>query len=138
MPTYKAATRIKHGMPDGESKIFEVGDTVTGLPKEAMKDLWDAGALQTDDGTTSDALAPDLTKEVREQVNPDDKSVEEIAKMSPDGGKDTKTGTTDPKETVESGPVKSAPAAAKPAATSATKPTTSTTPAKGPAAPKSE
>jgi len=120
--SYKAVTSIKHGMPDGQTVTFEVGDTVTGLSKEAMKELWDAGALAADDGTTSDALQPDLSKEVREDVNPKDKSVEEIESSAPDGGK-----VTEPVKTEKSD--KAAPVA---------KPTTTSTTKAGLAAPKPE
>lgn len=53
MAKYKAVTRIKWSdptvPPEGgavEVVTFEQGDVVTGLPKETMKDLWDAGALE--------------------------------------------------------------------------------------------
>jgi uncharacterized Zn finger protein len=43
---YKAVTRIKHGKEGGEVVEFAPGDRVTGLTKEEMKSLWDAGALE--------------------------------------------------------------------------------------------
>ena len=46
---YKAATRIVHGMPDGTRKEFEEGSIVTGLDKDTMKRLWQAGALVRDE-----------------------------------------------------------------------------------------
>lgn len=43
-----AQTRIIHG--EGEDrKVFEEGETVTGLPKDAMQDLLDAGAIAAQD-----------------------------------------------------------------------------------------
>lgn len=42
MATFKATTRIKAS----SDKTFEVGEVVSGLDKEAMKGLWEAGALE--------------------------------------------------------------------------------------------
>jgi len=43
----KFGKRAEDGSQEGkyESKVFEPGDEVTGLSKEDMKSLWDAGAL---------------------------------------------------------------------------------------------
>lgn len=51
---FYAVTRIKHGKrtendtAEGkyEQTVFEPGDEVTGLSKEDMKSLWNAGALE--------------------------------------------------------------------------------------------
>lgn len=127
MAKYTAATRIKHGAPDGVM-VFEIGDEVTGLSKEAMKELWDAGALRADDGTTSDAMQPDLTAEVRESVTPEgetDISTEEVAERAPDGGEDTQKGTTDSTEKATS---PSPTVTEAPKSTTATKPTSTAKP----------
>src|SRR6185503_16261210 len=44
----KFGKRAEDGSQEGkyESKVFEPGDEVTGLSKEDMKSLWDAGALR--------------------------------------------------------------------------------------------
>ena len=42
---YYAANRIEHGKEDGEVVVFEPGDQVTGLSKDDMVSLWQAGAL---------------------------------------------------------------------------------------------
>jgi hypothetical protein len=66
---FYAATRIKYGkdlphpsgdptIPDKhETKWFEVGDEVTGLPKDEMQKLWDAGALERREDTSSQRKA---------------------------------------------------------------------------------
>jgi hypothetical protein len=52
---YKAVTLIRHGVGEEQTDgtvrqtgvvVFEPGDVVTGLPKAAMKELWDAGVLE--------------------------------------------------------------------------------------------
>lgn len=43
---YKATTNIKYGAADGTVTEFGVGDPVTGLSRDAMKELWDNGALE--------------------------------------------------------------------------------------------
>jgi len=42
---WRATTNIQHGAKDGEQVTFEPGDPVTGLTKEQMAELWEAGAL---------------------------------------------------------------------------------------------
>jgi hypothetical protein len=46
MASYVARTRIKTLGTDGEEEFIEPGDTVTGLSNQAMKGLWEAGALE--------------------------------------------------------------------------------------------
>jgi hypothetical protein len=61
MATYKAVTRIEYGDnsdPNNYKVVkFAPGDKVTGLPKETMKELWENGALEKDDGSTVDKPA---------------------------------------------------------------------------------
>lgn len=38
---------IRVGLPEGDEKVFEHGDKVTGLKKERMQELEDAGVLVT-------------------------------------------------------------------------------------------
>jgi hypothetical protein len=42
---YYATNQIRHGMPSGEVKVFELGERVMGLTKDEMVALWNAGAL---------------------------------------------------------------------------------------------
>jgi hypothetical protein len=42
---YYARTEIQHGEADGGLKVFAVGTQVSGLTKEAMVALWNAGVL---------------------------------------------------------------------------------------------
>jgi hypothetical protein len=42
---YYAVNRIQHGETSGVVTVFEVGDRVTGLDKETMVALWQAGSL---------------------------------------------------------------------------------------------
>jgi hypothetical protein len=42
---YKALTVIRHGKDDGSRVEFQPGEDVTGLPKETMQDLLEAGAI---------------------------------------------------------------------------------------------
>jgi hypothetical protein len=55
MAKFVAVTRIEHGEDTDQGNkvmIFEPGDEVTGLSKETMRELWDAGALsQVDTGS---------------------------------------------------------------------------------------
>ena len=59
---FYAATKIKFGKrsedgsQDGkyEQIIFEVDDEVTGLDKDTMKDLWNAGALRREKAGSAD------------------------------------------------------------------------------------
>jgi hypothetical protein len=84
---FYAATRIKHGSrtedgsQDGkyESKVFEPGDEVTGLSKEDMKGLWNAGALtqeapqQANDGVeekSSEEEASDVKNKPKAPATP--------------------------------------------------------------------
>lgn len=61
-----AVTRIKYSNPNilpGETVDvveFEQGDEVKGLPKEIMKELWEAGALERTNGeaTKEEESAP--------------------------------------------------------------------------------
>jgi hypothetical protein len=48
----KYGKRTEDGSQDGkyESKTFKAGDEVSGLSKEDMTSLWNAGALQRRDG----------------------------------------------------------------------------------------
>jgi hypothetical protein len=63
---FYAATRIKHGertedgSQDGKvtEKVFEVDDEVTGLDKDSMTDLWRAGALRREKGSTGEDTTP--------------------------------------------------------------------------------
>jgi hypothetical protein len=43
---YRAVTAVKYGKEDGTVVLFAAGEPVTGLSNKAMKDLWDAGALE--------------------------------------------------------------------------------------------
>jgi len=54
---WKATTRIQYGAADGTVKIFMPGDPVTGLSKEEMAQLWDAGSLEEAVVTDSDESA---------------------------------------------------------------------------------
>lgn len=66
-----AVSRIKHGIDHTkeddptysrhETKWFEVGDEVTGLPKEEMQRLWDAGALDRRSSEDAKSEAPPET-----------------------------------------------------------------------------
>ena len=42
---YYARSEIQHGEADGKVTVFAVGQQVTGLPKDAMIALWNAGVL---------------------------------------------------------------------------------------------
>lgn len=69
--SYKAVTKIKYSDPkaaDGPVEIveFEVGETVSGLPKDVMKDLWEAGALEK----VEDAPAPKSESKTEEPPPP--------------------------------------------------------------------
>lgn len=51
MPEFRAVNRIRHGVANEqgvqtEVVVFEPGEKVTGLSKQDMKALWDAGALE--------------------------------------------------------------------------------------------
>jgi hypothetical protein len=53
---FYAQTKIDHGEPDGERKVFEQDEPVTGLSSKTMKQLWEAGALyvkKSDDQVTN-------------------------------------------------------------------------------------
>jgi len=43
---YVSTTTIQYGTPEGETVTFAPGDPVTGLTKEQMAELWEAGALE--------------------------------------------------------------------------------------------
>jgi hypothetical protein len=63
---YRAVTSIKYGAPDGAVKEFAAGEPVSGLSNKAMKELWDAGALEqyeasTEEVTETEAGASDET-----------------------------------------------------------------------------
>jgi hypothetical protein len=65
MAKFKAATNIRYGvMIDGEHHLYEIpaGAIVTGLPKEGMKELWDAGALVQVDDKPAPEVAVTVTK----------------------------------------------------------------------------
>lgn len=54
MAKFYALTRIEHGVADEngaqkELKVFERDEEVTGLDKETMKQLWDAGSLRMEE-----------------------------------------------------------------------------------------
>lgn len=65
---FYAVTDIKHGSrtEDGsaegkyESKTFKAGDEVTGLSKEDMKSLWNAGALEQREDEKTDEKEGDV------------------------------------------------------------------------------
>jgi hypothetical protein len=42
---YFAVNQIRHGQPDGDLIVFEPGQQVTGLDKDVMVALWQAGVL---------------------------------------------------------------------------------------------
>jgi len=46
---YYAVNRIVHGVGGGEEQVFEPGDKVSGLTKEEMVALWEAGVLEERD-----------------------------------------------------------------------------------------
>jgi hypothetical protein len=45
MAGYKALTVIRHGKADGDRVEYQPGEDVTGLPKETMQNLLEAGAI---------------------------------------------------------------------------------------------
>lgn len=59
MAKYYANTRIEYGENDDDGMmqkvhVFEENEEVKGLPKEIMRDLWDAGSLRMEGGDTKD------------------------------------------------------------------------------------
>jgi hypothetical protein len=74
MKAYRALSRIEHGVADDQGnqvdeKVFPYGSIVSGLSKETMKSLWDAGVLEqvdvpdTQDNTSTPAAGSDTPTE---------------------------------------------------------------------------
>jgi hypothetical protein len=66
---YYAVNEIRHGEPDGGMTVFAPGQQVSGLPKEAMVALWEAGVLEERDPSARpaddrDARIVELEKEL--------------------------------------------------------------------------
>jgi len=68
---YYARSEIQHGTEDGGLKVFAVGDQVTGLNKDQMVALWNAGVLSEVDPAARpaddrDARIAELEKQIAE------------------------------------------------------------------------
>lgn len=75
---YRAVTRIKHGDPGGEVKEFAAGDPVVGLSKEAMRDLWDSGALEEYDTSEEKEMSEEaMAEETAEEATAEEATAEE-------------------------------------------------------------
>jgi hypothetical protein len=57
--TYHAVNTIRHGMAGEGEKVFSPGAQVTGLTKEEMLDLWNAGVLEERDEAADKQAAVD-------------------------------------------------------------------------------
>jgi hypothetical protein len=69
MSVYRAQTRIKHG--EADSVIwFEPGEVVTGLDKDDMAALWDAGALYESDNDDDSQETAQEKKDAAEGTQP--------------------------------------------------------------------
>jgi hypothetical protein len=69
--SYHAVNRIEHGGEGGELTVFEPGDQVTGLSKDEMLNLWNAGVLEERDSDARpkddrDARIADLEKQIED------------------------------------------------------------------------
>lgn len=83
---FQATTNIRHGMPDGEVKEFGVGQPVTGLSNQDMKELWDNGALEEyetkEEVVSEEAMTP---VEVEEPETPATEGGEPAAEPATEG-----------------------------------------------------
>jgi hypothetical protein len=99
---FYAATRIQHGelKEDGSqegknvTKVFEVDDEVTGLDKETMQDLWRAGALRREQGSTGKDATPSADNPEGDPNKQDDNTGTPVRRAD---GKFAKPGDENPK-----------------------------------------
>jgi len=105
---YYATSKIVHGDGDKGERVFEAGDQVTGLNKDQMVSLWDAGVLterdpkqlppdDRDDKIAS--LEAELAKLRADQAKPAEQEGESPA------GSETPRDTGEPAKTDGSQPV---------------------------------
>lgn len=63
---WKSTTTIQYGKEDGTLVVFKPGDTVMGLSKVQMAQLWEAGALEATTVDTSPVGAEEASDTANE------------------------------------------------------------------------
>jgi hypothetical protein len=80
---YRAVNTIRYGVGEEQAdgtvrqtgvKVFEPGDVVSGLPREEMKQLWEAGVLEQEDVPETNKTA--TTTEAKPQPAPTQEETE--------------------------------------------------------------